>query len=322
MNSDIRLAIGFWDHPKIVKLERRTGLEGVKSLLLLWQWVAQYRPNGYLLGTDWEDIEIASRWHGEGGKFASVLEDLRLIDPLEGEKGYRIHDWEEHNPWASEAKKREDEARLLSLKRWDREKYESLVSQGIKAISKEDYLKLKNGDPMGTHREPIADRNAPLPLPLPLPVPLPKEESKPIRPQRSLPDCPQDEIIALYREILPNLKQPKTWGAHRQNFLRSRWREDEERQNLEWWRGYFGIVKRSPFLLGANNSGWQADLEWLVRPTNFAKVLDGKYLNTKGARVEDLDPDEIIDGMFASVREDPGYSDAVVAEGRSLDDEG
>ena len=93
MNSDIRLAIGFWDHPKIVKLERRTGLEGVKSLLLLWQWVAQYRPNGYLLGTDWEDIEIASRWHGEGGKFASVLEDLRLIDPLEEGKGYRIHDW-------------------------------------------------------------------------------------------------------------------------------------------------------------------------------------------------------------------------------------
>jgi hypothetical protein len=100
MNSDIRLSVAFWDHPKTVKLERRLGLPGVKSLQILWLWAAQNRPNGDL-GVDEEDIEIAARWTGENGKFLSCLVDLRWID--RDEDGYSIHDWEEHNSWASKA---------------------------------------------------------------------------------------------------------------------------------------------------------------------------------------------------------------------------
>lgn len=36
MNNDIRLSVGFFDHPKIIKLERQLGLEGVTALLRLW----------------------------------------------------------------------------------------------------------------------------------------------------------------------------------------------------------------------------------------------------------------------------------------------
>lgn len=169
VNSDIRLAIGFWDHPKIVKLERRTGVEGVKSLLILWQWVAQCKPNGYLYGMDMDDVEIVSRWHGGVGEFCKNLVDLRLLDVLEGGIGFKVHDWEIHNPWASEAQKREDEARLASLKRWNRKVYEELVSQGLTSITKEDYLRVKNGLPMGTHRDPNGVPNAPSPSPSPSP---------------------------------------------------------------------------------------------------------------------------------------------------------
>lgn len=114
--------------------------------------------------------------------------------------------------------------------------------------------------------------------------------------------------------------QPKTWGLERKKILKSRWREDESRQNLEWWKYYFSIVLDSPFLLGENGKSWQADLEWLVRPRNFAKVLDGKYLKKKKrGRVQDKDPDEIFQNAFGemmSVRDDPEF--AIDAEGRTV----
>ena len=75
------------------------------------------------------------------------------------------------------------------------------------------------------------------------------------------------------------------------------------------------IVKDSPFLMGHNDRGWTADLEWLVRPTNFAKVLDGKYVEKrKTVGIEDLDPDDIIEGMFSSVRDDERLN-AITVEG-------
>ena len=68
MNSDIRLSIGFLDHPKTVKLQRQLGEAGVLSLLRLWLWAAQNRPSGILIGMDEDDIEIAARWEeGERG---------------------------------------------------------------------------------------------------------------------------------------------------------------------------------------------------------------------------------------------------------------
>lgn len=82
--------------------------------------------------------------------------------------------------------------------------------------------------------------------------------------------------------MLPELTRMRSWEGDRQTLLRSRWREDKSRQNLDWWRGFFGTVRRSPFLLGQEASGdrapFLADLEWLIRPKNFRKVLEGKYL--------------------------------------------
>ena len=38
MNTDIRLSVGFWQHPKTKKTVRRLGLEGIRSLQVLWLW--------------------------------------------------------------------------------------------------------------------------------------------------------------------------------------------------------------------------------------------------------------------------------------------
>ena len=80
MNSDIRLSVGFWEHPKTIKLIRRLGLEGARSLQILWLWATQNRSDGVLSGMDAEDIEIAAKWDGEPTALYRVLTELGFID--------------------------------------------------------------------------------------------------------------------------------------------------------------------------------------------------------------------------------------------------
>lgn len=96
------------------------------------------------------------------------------------------------------------------------------------------------------------------------------------------PPCPHQEIIALYHEALPACTAVREWTPARQALLRSRWAENEKRQTLDWWRRFFGYVAESEFLTGRGSCGpdrdpFVADLEWLVRPKNFVKVIEGKY---------------------------------------------
>lgn len=96
------------------------------------------------------------------------------------------------------------------------------------------------------------------------------------------PSCPHEEIINLYHEILPELPRVAEWNDTRRSFLRSRWREKRDRQTLDWWRKYFQFVRECPFLLGdvpgrGDSPPFCANLEWLVRPKNFVKVLEGHY---------------------------------------------
>lgn len=94
--------------------------------------------------------------------------------------------------------------------------------------------------------------------------------------RRSPNPCPHKEIVAIYHEVLPELRSVRSWNATREKHLRARWREDKRRQSLSWWREYFTRVKASSFLTG-KKTDWSADFDWLIRPTNMAKVLEGKY---------------------------------------------
>lgn len=95
------------------------------------------------------------------------------------------------------------------------------------------------------------------------------------------PPCPHERIIALYHEVLPELRQVREWNENRRKLLGRRWAESPERQSLGWWREFFGYVRKSRFLMGLTTGRggrpFDCDLEWLVRPASFAKVIEGKY---------------------------------------------
>ncbi len=100
--------------------------------------------------------------------------------------------------------------------------------------------------------------------------------------KRLVPACPHQDIIGLYHEILPTLPQVLSWSSQRPTWLQARWKEEPARQNLDWWRQFFELVSDSDWLMGrrAGRDGRTFDgctLEWLIRPNNFAKVIEGQY---------------------------------------------
>lgn len=103
-----------------------------------------------------------------------------------------------------------------------------------------------------------------------------------------VPDCPHQDLVRAYHEALPTLPRVEVLNDHRKGLMRQRWREVcsdlklGRAEAIEWWRGYFAQVAGSSFLTGRAPPGrdgrtFRADLEWLVSPRNFAKVVEGRY---------------------------------------------
>ena len=144
-------------------------------------------------------------------------------------------------------------------------------------------------------REVIFKQPSPTPTPTPTPAPEPEPEpqpgsgvlvedssdSRPLR-KRPVPSSFHEEVIAVYHEILPELPRVKVWSTKRRQALdariRERCKDGKPAQSIHYWREFFSHVAASDFLAGRKTE-FRADLEWLIRPENFAKVIEGKYVN-------------------------------------------
>ena len=110
-------------------------------------------------------------------------------------------------------------------------------------------------------------------------------------PIKKLPECNHKAVIELYHENLPTMRRVEVWTETRAGYLRQRWREVatelaqekaiEADDVLNWWAEFFQSVGKSRFLTGRVNSkdgrAFVADLEWILKPSNFAKIVEGKY---------------------------------------------
>ena len=69
--------------------------------------------------------------------------------------------------------------------------------------------------------------------------------------------------------------------------ISARWREVittdkmDLHAGIEWFQWFFSHVAKSKFLTGRTQSRdgrvWKADLDWLMKPANFAKAVEGNY---------------------------------------------
>ena len=137
-----------------------------------------------------------------------------------------------------------------------------------------------NGPPIATNnQEPITNNHINTNI----------VEDKPSTPAKIV-DCPHERLLDLWQEVLPEMPQHlrSQWNAARQQALRVRWKaiwtsEDmaSEEEALDYWRRLFQFIRQSKFLMGKvsvkDRPAFQITLEWLIKPTNWSKVVEGKY---------------------------------------------
>ena len=205
MNADIRLSVGFFEHHKTRKLQRRFGPEVVLSLLKLWVSTAKVRSDGILHNMDREDVGIMAGRGEDAEVFAQTLIDLNWVDEKDdknGSKTLQIHDWVEHNSYAADDTVRSGENRFKVLARYNKPMYDKLKKKGTRSINKKEFreysqknllVKLPVNTKTLTSRVPVDDSEGtsvvdgntssitpspspyPSPYPLPNPYPTPKE---------------------------------------------------------------------------------------------------------------------------------------------------
>ena len=253
----IKMRCDLFEHPKVFKIADILGVDefsAVGMLFCFWAWADKHSVDGRVDAATSRLVDKCA--HREGFADAMISVGWLLVD----DSGITIPRFNEHNG---------DSAKERSLKnqrqaRWRDGKKSALNVDAATSTEPSTSASTREEKRREDIKDPLVDKGS--------------TESKvvPIRPD--LPDCPHQEILALYHELLPTLTQMRRWEGSRSKQLLSRWRENPKHQTLDYWRGYFEYVSQSDFLMGRKTT-WRADLEWLTKAANFTKVIEGKYEN-------------------------------------------
>jgi uncharacterized protein YdaU (DUF1376 family) len=142
------------------------------------------------------------------------------------------------------------------------------VSVGIPEITL-----TKNQEPLTINQEPITN-------------------IKPLIGETKFPPCPYDSLLLLWKKHLPHLTQPRTWEGSRQANMKSRWIQASKpsqyspdgyktkEDGIEWWDGFFSYIATDTKLaegFESKDRSWKPDLQWILLPANFQKIIDGNY---------------------------------------------
>ena len=126
------------------------------------------------------------------------------------------------------------------------------------------------------------------------PVSPPKSEGadKPRKRRRLSPASPTpdefEEIVRSYNDTCQSLRPVKILTDKRRAAVSARLCEHGR-------EAVFDVIRaagRSSFLAGQNTRGWTADFDWIFRPENFVKVLEGKYENKEKSQQHGNESDQ------------------------------
>jgi len=105
-------------------------------------------------------------------------------------------------------------------------------------------------------------------------------------PKQDAPKIPYSEIVAIYHAELPLLAGIRELSEKRKLRIKKIWASDEAHQSLDFWKWYFSGIAKIPFCCGANERGWRADIDYLLRDDVFLRRTE--ELQSMGHELEDL----------------------------------
>ena len=98
-----------------------------------------------------------------------------------------------------------------------------------------------------------------------------KEGNTPVFPKGEPIDY--QKFVDLYHKHCPSLQSVSTLSESRKRAIKVRVNEHGKHKVAEMLER----AGKSEFLSGKNDRKWKANLDWLLKPANFVKVLDGCY---------------------------------------------
>ena len=126
----------------------------------------------------------------------------------------------------------------------------------------------------------------------PVSEPVKEPENKPSPTSKMSCPCPVDEILKLWKKVLPEKRQPVPSilkQGQTGKLLNDRWHQcmkidhstenrklyHDEQSGLEFWEGLLNMIRQSEFLMSPQ-SKWFT-FAWLVKKANFEKLIQGDY---------------------------------------------
>jgi len=93
------------------------------------------------------------------------------------------------------------------------------------------------------------------------------------------PNCPVKQIADLYNETVEILPKWRVLSADTKKNISARWKEHESFRDIKKWGNLFKYCDRNLFLSGRRDgvTDWNANLAWIVKAANFAKILNRNY---------------------------------------------
>jgi hypothetical protein len=318
-NTDIRIAVSFKGHRKRRKLRMLLGAGSTDYLIDLWINTATNHPDGVLAGMSTLDVALEAGWEDDPEKFVSAMLECGFLD--KGEDGtYRLHDWEDHQPFVIEAPKRSLQAQKAAEARWGKK-------PGKQAASK------SNAQSMPTACDEHADRNAPTYLPtkekdrvcvareaddIPRDLPPSPEDNPDAQPRAeisSLNDCAIEfqDIAEGYRQAGGNVDVVPAYRAYtamRRNFPRAAILADlDKRQQCDQWQR--GMIPKL--------SNYLTNREWL-NPIPAARASPAPRASPQGQHLTPKQRQtEMFKGMARALKQADGAGNGENHGGRRIE---
>jgi hypothetical protein len=285
---------------KILAVRMRFGMEGYGIYFSIVEKLLE--SSDYVLLKDYNVIAFELRVGADRVK--SVVEDFGLFVFTEDGKHFYSESLNDRMILLEEIKQKRKEAGIRGAEiRWNKQKIANAIEKDSKAmanaIEKNSIIKDKIYIKKEAISEDIAKKEE-------IPVEISLSNCKQPDVPDSSPNNPHvsidfEKLICWFNEttkgVFGDIRSPLS--DKRKKMLRARISEHGKESFME----VVNNAIRSDFMRGQNGRGWTANFDWLIKPTNYEKVLSGNYKNSENGNRRNSGNNSINEDFLRNVAE-------------------
>lgn len=256
--SYIELHEHVWNHPKTIELSGRLQIRktyAVAHLSRLWTWCIRYAEDGCITNISPFILADAADWGGDPEQFLKALKESKFVD--EKPEGLFIHDWEDYA------------GKLIDFRRKDRERKKK---QDGKRKDSDGYpLEIqRKSDGEKVDSSSITYTQYPIPN---TQEPIPEIQEEDVHADACTRDRTDYQgIMRVFNQVCTSLPAIQKMTDERKRRVKAWGASAEEAAIL------FERVQASDFLSGRVKD-FTANFDWIIKPANRQKILEGQYDN-------------------------------------------